>query len=218
MPLSYLLAAKSLENHYHWGFDRLRVKINDKYDVMEGFFWSFLRQTLAISCDFVAVINYYGEEGQKVSEIVLETRFSPQTSPLFCCLLSWTLRILLPLLLASYSRRPNIQHGPASLHTYFSTPFWAGTHRWTSEKSLRRLGLLQVVAGETQSGQWDVIDGKNMITQLVAKPRGTEGYCSICKDDYDDYLQVSSLLHSTSINNLMVRPSERISSMPTSMN
>ena len=54
---------------------------------MEDIFGSFLRQTLAIGCDFVAVINYYGEEGQKVPEIVPKTRFHPQTSPLFRSLL-----------------------------------------------------------------------------------------------------------------------------------
>lgn len=173
---------------------------------------------LAISCDFVAVINYYGEEGQKVPEIVPKTRFPPQTSPLFRSLLPWTLRILLPFLLPCYSRRASIQHGPPAFHTRLSTALWAGTDRLTSEKALRRWGLLQGGAGETESGQWDVIDGKNRITQLVAKPRGKDGYCSICKEDYDDYLQVSPLPHSISTNNLIARPSKRISSMPTSMN
>lgn len=191
MPLSYLFAAIRFQNHNHWGFDHLRVKIDEKSDARKDFFESFLRQTLAISCGFVAVINYYGEKGQKVPEIVPKTRFPTQTSPLFSSLLPWTLRILLPLLLACYSRRTSIQHGPPALHTHLSAPLWAGTDRLTLEKALRRWGLLQGVAGETQSDQSNVIDGKNRITQLVAKPRGKGGYCSICKEDYDDYLQVS---------------------------
>ena len=39
---------------------------------------------------------------------------------------------------------------------------------------------------------------KFLLSKMIAKPKSKNNYCNVCKNDYDDYLEVITYLLSTS--------------------